>query len=133
MSLEKREVSEPLSIEVNLSEAWDTESEAELLIEALKRAGIYKENLLFCGFNGEKQFRTTGKVFATWEVDLKGRLLGGKDMNPIEYAFDQKKPAIAIIDGDKIDNPPSKGEGWRYAKIKIMDQSVLLAVVFLKR
>lgn len=133
MSLEKREVREPLSIEVNLSEAWDTESEAELLIEALKRAGIHKDNLLFCGFNGEKQFRTTGKVFATWEIDLKGGLSGEEGINPIEYAFEQKKPAIAIIDGDKIDNPPRKGAGWKYAEIKIMDQSALLAVVFLKR
>jgi hypothetical protein len=133
MSLEKREFREPLSIEVNLSEAWDTESEAELLIEALKRAGIYKENLLFCGFNGAQQFRTARSLFASWEENLKEGWSGGEDINPIEYAFEQKKPAIAIIDGDKIDNPPARGAGWKYAEIKISDQSALLAIVFLKR
>jgi hypothetical protein len=96
MSLEKREFREPLSIEVILSEAWDTESEAELLIEALKKAGIYKENLLFCGFDSSQQFRTAGSLFATWEENLKEGLSGEEDINPMEYAFEQNKPAIAI-------------------------------------
>lgn len=131
MSLEKREVRKHLSIEVNLSEAWDTESEAELLVEALKRAGIYKENLLFCGFNGEEQFRTTGEIFAAREKNLKEGLSGEENSNPIEYAFGQKKPAIAIIDADRIDNPTKEGTDPKNPKI--MNQSALLAVVFLTR
>ena len=103
------------------------------MIEALKKAGIYKENLLFCGFDGSHQFRTAGSLFATWEEDIKGGLSGGENINPMEYAFEQDKPAIAILDGDKIDNPPPRGAGWKNAEIKITNQSALLAVVFLKR
>ena len=125
----------PINIEVNLSGAWDTESEAEILIETLKSRGLYKNNLLFCGFNAQKPFRTTGNIFVAKENNL--RFGGSSDSsanNPIQYALDKEVPAIAVIDSDKIiDIPKEKGLGDEVGyEIEISDPSAVIAIVFLK-
>lgn len=118
----------PRLIKVDLSEAYDTEAEADLFLAALKKEGVYKKNLLFCGFDGSRQFRLTGKMFAVWEEDLRGGESGEDAMNPINYAFGFTRPAIAIIDGDQIDNPPSHEPGWKNAEITVKKPSAILAI-----
>ena len=46
----------PLSLEVDFSDVHDMQTEAELVIDTVKKADIYKEKLLFCGFNGNREF-----------------------------------------------------------------------------
>jgi hypothetical protein len=112
-------------VDVNLKEAWDTESEAEIIVETLKKEGIYKKNLLYCGFDGSGEFRIDN-FFAGNEKNLKEGNTSDKNYNPIEYAFRQKIPAIAIIDFNKV-------ELEDLLSYKAVDSSAILAIIHLKR
>lgn len=133
MSLETGEQYKPRHFTVDLSKARDTESEADLFIEALKKAGIYNQNLLFCGFDGTQKFRIVGTFFATWEEDLKVGDSALEGINPLGYAFDSIKPAIAVIDSRKVRQAPARGGGSKHARVINRDPTALTAIVYLTR
>jgi hypothetical protein len=116
---------QPKKIRVKLEKAWDTESEAELFIEALKKSGIYKENLLFSGFDGSNPPKRTGVIYCAAEDALTSGV-GGEEENPIKYAQRYDKPAVAVYDENKVSGAESA-----YGK-EFSDPSALLAVVYLE-
>lgn len=134
MSIENREpMPSPPIYEIDLSAAWDTESQAELFIEQLKKLNIYKSNLRFTGFNGShigKKFASNqgeNIIFCSEESDLFSGS-GGENENSIAYALSYDKPAVAIYDGDKIEkNHEHAPYGYN-----IKDPSALIAIIRLK-
>jgi len=114
-------------LEIDLKEAWDTESEVEIIIERLKKLGIYKENLLYCGFDGSRDFQTDS-FYAGEEKNLKEGITSGNNYNPIEYAFKQKIPAVAIVDSEKTEITEEN-----LLCHKAPDPSAVLAIIHLKR
>jgi hypothetical protein len=115
------------TLDVDLKEAWDTESEFEIIVEALKKAGIYKRSLLYCGFDGSRKFQMDS-FFAGEERNLKEGITSGNNYNPIEYAFKQKIPAIAIVDSEKTEITEED-----LLCHKASDPSAVLAIIHLKR
>lgn len=134
MSIENREpMSSPPLYEIDLSAAWDTESNAKLFIKQLKKLKIYKPNLRFTGFDGSKigkEFSSSyGEdiVFCSKESDLFSGG-GGNDENSIAYAFSYDEAAITIYDGDKLE----KSDDLGLYGYKIKDPSALIAIIRLK-
>jgi len=132
MPLEKNDIPTPFTFTVDMSQAWDTKSEAKIFIKELKKQGLYSKNLLYCGFDGAKDFRTTGKIYATWEDDLQSTDVD--NANPIEFATEREhtKPAIAIIDATFVSSPPDKKKGPKDYAIKLKDPSAVIAIAYLK-
>lgn len=124
MPLEERESVDPITLRVNISEAWDTVSVADMFIETLRKAGICGNHLLFCGFDGRKSPKTVGFVHCAPETALKMEVVE-ENQNPIEFALEHSKPAIAIYDGNKIAEMTS-ASGYRFS-----DPSALIAIAYL--
>lgn len=114
------------TITVDMSSAWNTASEAGLIVEALKRAGVYTPNLLYCGLNGQalknNEVRTTGEVFCSIESDLVPN--SDMDCSAIHFAYQYKNPAIAIYDPDKT----KPEHGYSYT---LLQPSALILVLIL--
>ena len=134
MSIENHEpMTSPPLYEIDLSEAWDTESQAKLFIKQLKKLKIYKPNLRFTGFDGSKigkEFSSTrgeNVLFCSEELDLFSGG-GGEDENSIAYAFSYDEAAIAIYDGDKLEKSDDHG----FYGYRIKDPSALIAIIRLK-
>ena len=135
MSKEKFESNSlPRIHEIDLSEGWDTVSQAEIFIEQLKKLGIYKPKLLFSAFDGSKIGESTSSnagqdvVFCSEESDLFSGS-GGSNENSLNYALDYKEGAIAVYDGDKLEEANKEHGLYGY---KIKDSSALLAIIKLK-
>lgn len=97
--------------EVDLSAAWDTESEAEILVNELKRLEIYKQGLRFCGFNADDIKKPRDIIYCCGEEELKVGS-GGEGQNALDYAHEHENPVIAVYDGEKLE---STGDGNDYA------------------
>ncbi len=99
----------------------------------LKKLKIYKPNLRFTGFDGRRigldfsSRRGKDVIFCSDESDLFSGCGGGRE-NSLEYAFTYNKPAIAVYDGDKLEESNNHG---LYGYI-MKDQSALIAIILLK-
>jgi hypothetical protein len=112
--------------DMNLSEAWDQDSQVELFFKKLKKLGLYNKNNLYSGFNGENfgiqthSDEEAGTVFCSPESYFTNPM----EQNPFVYAMDFEKPAIGIYDPNKLE--------WMSAEhYRIKDPSALIAVIFL--
>lgn len=115
------------ALEIDLSEAWDTESEADLLINKLKESGIYKPGLRFSGFNVADVGRKPEVVFCCTERDLRSGE-GSGTQNALKYAEKHPRSVIAVYDAAKLTEAQEHGV-YGY---KLSDPSALLALVYLK-
>lgn len=121
----------PPVYEIDLSKAWDTLSQVELFIRKLKRLKIYRPNLLFRGFDGQKMSMMfsgrSGKniIFCSQEFDLFNE--NGFCENALKYAFQYDEPAIAIYDDDK-----DKLDRIGSNEYQLKDPSALIAIIRLK-
>jgi hypothetical protein len=127
MSIENAEQSVNAPIyEFDLSEAWDSESQIKLFFKRLKKLGLYKKDLLYSGFNGEKAGKQMHSdegrdiVFCSPESGFSS----GSE-NPFEYATDYEQPAIAIYDPDKLKKTGPE-------KYIITDPTALIAIIQIK-
>lgn len=116
-------------IDIDLSEGWDTESQAELLVDEIKKQSFYRGDLLYSGFDGEK-------IGSSWHSN------DGEDIvycsperyffdydelyNPFSYAEMYSNSAIAVYDPDMLEKTSAE---MRY---KIQDDAALLAILRLK-
>ena len=114
--------------DVDIKGAYDTEDEISTFITALKERGIYKQGLLFSGFDGNmigKQFysdRPEGNIFCSTEKEL---LPLSDEPSAFIYALDYENPAIAIYDPQKMKNVGN----YEY---RMKEPSALIAIVRLK-
>ncbi len=120
--------------DVDISEGWDTQSQGEILIDALKRLPFYRDDLVYSGFNGD-QIGTSvsgsepGIVYCSPENELIRDDEEG-DLNPLRYANDHERGAIAVYDPKKLDfQEIDSGASDVY---KIVDPSALLGIIRLK-
>lgn len=131
MSIKNPDQQEPYSvqppkIEIDLSQAWDAVSTGEMFVDGLRRAGIYKGNLYFSGFDGSREAKTAGKVYCADESALTSGASHPTAQNPLEnFAVKYEKPCIAIYDGEKMENTNDY-------QFNISDPSALIAVIILR-
>jgi len=116
------------SIEIDLSPAWDSESEAELFIEGLKKSGIYEPNLKFSGFNADNIDKPLDVIFCSSEENLSSGSDGSEE-NALKYALDHDNAVVAVYDGSKLENVPNDN-GYAY---KITGPNAVKAYVHLKK
>ncbi len=129
MTIERREPSpQPPIYELDLSEGWDTHSQAELLLNKLKELGIYKKNLLFSGFDAGDIGKGSDIIFCSEEGALFSGT-GGEEENALVYANDYESGVIAVYDGDKMELAPEVG-GMNCYRMK--EPSAILAIIKLK-
>lgn len=118
---------------IDLSEAWDMESQIEIFFREIKKLPFYRPDLLYSGFDGDqigKSFHSdVGKdiVFCVSEEEM-GIRETDEDQNPMIYAMDYDNPAISAYDPLKLELAHSSpNEGYR-----IKDPGALVAVIVLK-
>lgn len=95
----------------------DSVRQFDLIRIALKKDGLYEQDLLYRGFDGKNINRllNTGQdtndksIFCATEEQIINEFpVDGFDFNPFDYAFDYKKPALAVfnarhfLNGDTI-------------------------------
>ncbi len=130
-NLEKKELTSPL-YEIDISKAWNSEGEALLFIEALKKLPIYREGLLYSGFDGDhidvsfssKDKYIEGGIFCCEEKELSG-VTGGQ--SALDFAIDYKNPAIAVYDPIKLTKVP-----FEFYAYTVDDPSALIAIIKIK-
>ena len=117
-------------ITIDLSQSWDTESMAEIVLDELNRRHLITDDSLFCGFDAQdlSTITTRTSFFATTIEGLKGNEVYGSQ-NPFDYALKHKNSGIAIYDGTKV-NEVSSFEYHMNKNIKPRD--ALIAVILLK-
>ncbi|RJQ33820.1 hypothetical protein C4556_03850 [Candidatus Parcubacteria bacterium] len=114
----------------DVSKGWDTVSQTELFIKALRKMPFYRASLLYSGFDADgigKSWHSAedpGVIYCTDEHNLT---LEHAD-NPFQYALAYKNPAIGVYDPDKMEPLPSRNEFAHTMK----DPSALIAIVRLK-
>jgi hypothetical protein len=124
----------PPVYEIDLSEGWDTVSQAEVFIKQLKKLGIYKANLRFSAFDGSKIGESSSSkaghdiVFCSEESDFISPS-GSKKESCLEYALNYEDGAIAVYDGDKLEDTTDEHGFYSY---RIKDPSALVAIIKLK-
>ena len=142
MSIEHGETppqKEPIVATVDLSECWDKESMRDILIEQLKKLGIYRPNLLFRSFNGSriavvKQHGTdnpkASTVFCSKESELADQQ--GMEESSLDFVLNQKKVGLAVYEGEKLEQR-DVDPTYRYrAKVGTNLKEALLAVFILE-
>jgi hypothetical protein len=94
---------------LDMSSAWDTESQKDLVIERLKELGLYKPDLLYRGFDGEKvkavlEYGTDKKgenqIWGSAEEDLADSQ--ARRQSAIKFAMYQDVPGLAVYDRSKL-------------------------------
>ena len=88
-------------------------TEADIIIEKLKKDGIYKPNLIYRGFNGEMMITMlkTGAditnddcgdeaIYADGEKSLRETPQSSE--NPLSYGIESLVPALAVYNGSKL-------------------------------
>jgi len=131
MSIENRESPpSPQIFEVDISEGWDTESQIEVFIRALKKLPFYREGLLYSGFNADEigtSFASSeGVIFCGDENDISGE--GGE--NPLIYAIENQNAAMAVYDPAKLEFAvPEQGGSEGY---KPKDETALISIIKIK-
>ncbi len=120
MSIEELESTpSPVVCEIDISEGWDTVSQAEIFLRELKKLPFYRTGLLYSGFDGDQIGKSWGStegkyvVFCAHEEDING---GDDEQDPFLYATQYNKPAIAAYDPEKLEyvNPTRENdEGYR--------------------
>jgi len=99
-------------IDFDLSAAWDTEAEREffdLFVEKLKALGMYRPNLLYRGFNGErvkiikKHGTDNPDSNTTWCSTASELSFDDDSGNALRYALLTEKSGLAIYDGEKLE------------------------------
>lgn len=104
-SPERKKIKIPIRT-LDLSKAWDTPSQAEIIFGALRKMGINPEDCVYGGFDGEylKLVVSTGThstepgiMFCSDCADLK-KESGHTDPNALDFAFDNQSPALAVYD-----------------------------------
>ena len=134
MSIEKPEIfPSPPTYEIDISEGWDTPSQAEVFLKELKKLRFYRPGLLYSGFDGDQIGKSWGStegkfvVFCATVADISGE---GDYANPLEFAMEYKNPAIAVYDSAKLEfvDPVHQGnEGYR-----IKDPTAIVGIIGLK-
>lgn len=121
----------PPTYTVSLKEAWDTQSEAEVFIEQLRKVGVYQEDLLFCGFDGTQigtSFASAEHeniIFCSQERELsvgRGNYDGGQ--NALRFAQEYEVPMVALYDAKKMEKRLETTHGYT-----IKDPSALIGYV----
>ena len=82
----------------------------DIIIENLKEAGLYRPDLLYRGFNGMRIpiLLKTGQdiigeiIYCSTEEDGREHSGTKETENPFFYAFDTKKPALAVFNPDHL-------------------------------
>ena len=117
------------TLEVDLSAAWDTVSEAELFIEALKANGLHAENLRFSGFKAEDIAKQREIIFCCNEEELfSGEL--GEEENALKYALKHENSVVAVYDGSKLKHVLHEGGYYAY---RLKEPGALKAYVHLRK
>ncbi len=117
----------PKIYEIDISEAWDMQSQIEEFQKKLIKLPFYKPNLLYSGFDGESIGKTwhsaseESTVFCNTEdkIDYNN---GDIHTNPFNFAFNYDSPAIAVYD-------PKKLEQSGYKSYIIKDKTALIAII----
>ncbi|MEK9156581.1 MAG: hypothetical protein AAB448_00360 [Patescibacteria group bacterium] len=127
----KSEVREhtPKQQRVDLSkDGYNVDSWSEAFVEWAKKQKWYRPNLLYTGFDaddiGKNQAASwgAGTIFCAAESDF---LAGERSNNPIDYAQEYTRSAIAVYD-------PAKMEEQSIRAYRMTDPSALIVVVKLK-
>lgn len=116
-----------LHLEADLRGAYCDEEEGNVILDAVEKAGLLQEHLLFCGYDGSREFNLK-HFFAGNTEDLLGEPHKYGHKTPQEYAFDTQVPAIAVIDPTKVKSDDTEGSDYFSAS----DTSALLAIIHLK-
>ncbi len=109
----------------DLREGWDLDSWSEEFVNWAKKQKWYRPDLLYTGFDaddiGKNQAASwgVGTIFCATESDF---LAGERSNNPIDYAQEYTRSAIAVYD-------PTKMQEQSVRAYKMVDSSALIAVV----
>ena len=109
----------------DLREGWDVESWSREFVDWAKKQKWYRPDLLYTGFDGydigkkETSSWEGGIIFCATEDDLLG---DERANNPIDYAQEYERSAIAVYD-------PAKMQVQSVRAYKMIDASALIAVV----
>lgn len=122
-----------------MSGSWDRESQRDLILDHLKRLGIYKPGLLFRGFDGKdlgvvKQFGTEStdmeSVFCSTEDQLADP--EGAEESALDYSFKHNESCIAVYDPDIL-TQGNKDLPYQYSVVKGESfRDALLAILVFK-
>jgi hypothetical protein len=120
------------------------EERLNVLIQLLKDNGLYQEDAIYSGIDGEpvREDNSFGDRNETWGVDEKRFREGARNSDkfddwvddPLEYAnYSGELPAVAVFDRKFLQIHPDEtrdGTGWKLVDTATMDQAAI-AVDFL--
>ena len=120
----------PVILVVDISAGWDTVSQAEIILEYIRKLPFYTPELLYSGFDFKDLKKSSsssmsGAVFCTTEDQI---LDSSAENSPLEHALTHKEPSIAIYDPSKM----KAAVTWNNADFDafhLKDPSALLAVL----
>lgn len=97
----------PFEISVDISTAWDTASEVDMVLEALKQRGVYRPDLLYRGFDGAKKsvLLREGRENTESEdfyASTESELYADESISALHYALRNDKPVLAIYDSSML-------------------------------
>lgn len=130
-------------IDINVSEGWDTQSQIEIFLKALRELPFYRPGLLYSGFNADHiGVKSSGKlvkgaIFCAPEQNIE--VLDDETNNPFLFAATHNRSAISVYDPLKL-RKLSIGEEIGMSEYddiddenteayKIIDSSALIATI----
>jgi len=124
---------------IDLSEAWDSESQFELFLHKIKRRGVLKDNFLFRGVDGDRISELfdpdlhgdeEGCIFCYTLEEMRQNIINQLcEFHPtvLGYADDFDNPVVAVYDFSKLE----KGVEYDYCLKEGVSPSEAIVAVFL--
>jgi len=150
----KREkIKSPVVETLKFPNAPYVEQKVKIIIDRLKKLGLYNPDLLYRGFSGENIQRileygtdsirdeeegydeeeeyTEDVVYCSSEKDLTNEY--GTEQSAIEYALREEVPALAVYDGKKLESTPVPYEYEAKESNKLKDALIAIFNLDIKR
>lgn len=107
----EKPIVKPIERTLVLRKVHDLEEQAEKFINLLKSIGVYRQDLLYSGFDKSNPSMDSSSVFCVPEAELHreyDEYGAPTDLNPFSYADnpDYNAPAIAIYDPNLLTDDP---------------------------